>query len=70
MFHKNTEKLESLIGMNSSFRGEIDSKRTLRVDGIIEGNIPVEWIVIGEKARIDGNIDARGVVDIGIHGNY
>ena len=62
MFYKNTGKLESLIGMNSSFKGEIDSKWTLRVDGIIEGNIAVDRVVIGEKAQINGNISARGVV--------
>lgn len=62
MFYKNIEIPESLIGVNSSFKGEIDSKWTLRVDGIIEGNIAVDWIVIGEKAQINGNINARGVV--------
>jgi len=70
MLHKNHERLKSLIGMNSSFKGEIDSKWTLRVDGFIEGNIAVDWIVIGEKAKINGNIDARGVIVSGkVEGN-
>ena len=59
--HKDTEKLESLIGINR-FKGEIDSKWTLRVDGLIEGNINVDRIVIGEKAQLSDNINARGVV--------
>ncbi len=62
MFHKNTEKLESFIGINSSFRGDVDSKGTLRVDGVVEGNIAADWVIIGEKARIVGNIIARGIV--------
>lgn len=62
MFHKNTEKLESFIGSNSSFRGDVDSKGTLRVDGVVEGNIAADWVIIGEKARIVGNIIARGIV--------
>jgi cytoskeletal protein CcmA (bactofilin family) len=62
MFHKNTEKLESLIGSNSSVRGEVESKGTLRADGSIEGNISADWVVIGEKALIKGNITARGIV--------
>jgi cytoskeletal protein CcmA (bactofilin family) len=62
MFHKNTEKLESLIGSNSSVRGEIESKGTLRADGSIEGNINADWVVVGEKAQIKGNITARGIV--------
>jgi cytoskeletal protein CcmA (bactofilin family) len=62
MFHKNTEKLESFIGSNSVFNGDVDSKGTLRVDGIVEGNISADWVIVGEKARIAGNITARGIV--------
>lgn len=70
MFHKNTAIPESLIGIHSRFKGEIESKWALRVDGIIEGNIAVDWIVIGEKAQINGNINARGVVVCGrVEGN-
>jgi cytoskeletal protein CcmA (bactofilin family) len=70
MFHKNTEKLESFIGSNSAFKGDVDSKGTLRVDGVVEGNITADWVIIGEKARIVGNIIARGIVVGGkINGN-
>jgi cytoskeletal protein CcmA (bactofilin family) len=62
MFHKNTEKLESLVGSNSSFRGEVESKGTLRADGAIEGNINADWVVVGEKAKVKGNITARGII--------
>ena len=62
MFHKNTEKLESIIGSNSLFTGDIDSKGTLRVDGTVKGNIAADWVIVGEKAHIDGNITARGIV--------
>ncbi|RPI35369.1 MAG: polymer-forming cytoskeletal protein [Nitrospiraceae bacterium] len=62
MFHKNTEKLESFIGCNSAFKGDVDSKGTLRVDGVVEGNISADWVIVGEKARITGNVTARGIV--------
>ena len=62
MFHKNTEKLESFIGGNSVFNGDVDSRGTLRVDGNVEGNISADWVIVGEKARITGNITARGIV--------
>jgi len=62
MFNRNTEKLESFIGTNSSFKGNVDSKGTLRVDGVVEGNISADWVVIGEKAHIIGDIMARGIV--------
>ncbi len=70
MFHKNTEKLESFIGTNSAFKGSIDSKGTVRVDGAVEGNISADWVIIGEKAHIRGDISARGIVIGGkIEGN-
>jgi cytoskeletal protein CcmA (bactofilin family) len=62
MFHKNTEKLESFIGINSAFKGNVDSKGTLRVDGVVEGNISADWVIIGEKAHIRGDVTARGIV--------
>jgi cytoskeletal protein CcmA (bactofilin family) len=62
MFHKNTEKLESLIGSNSSFKGDIESKGTVRIDGSIEGNINADWVVIGEKAGVRGDISSRGII--------
>jgi len=70
MFTKNTEKLESLVGINSSFKGDIDTKGTLRIDGIMEGNINADWVILGEKASVKGNIIARGIVVGGrIEGN-
>jgi cytoskeletal protein CcmA (bactofilin family) len=62
MFHKNTEKLESFIGGKTLFKGDIDSKGTLRVDGSVEGNISADWLIVGETAHITGNISARGIV--------
>jgi cytoskeletal protein CcmA (bactofilin family) len=62
MFHKNTEKLESFIGSNSVFKGNVDSKGTLRVDGVVLGNISADWLIVGEKAHITGDITARGIV--------
>lgn len=62
MFHKNTEKLESFIGANSLFKGDVDTKGTLRVDGVVEGNIVADWVVLGESSHIKGDITARGIV--------
>jgi cytoskeletal protein CcmA (bactofilin family) len=62
MFHKNTEKLETFIGNNSGVKGEINSKGTLRIDGVIDGNIKADWVVIGVKAHIKGDVSARGIV--------
>lgn len=62
MFHKNHEKLESFLGNNTVFKGEIETKGTLRVEGTIEGNINADWVIVGEKSHINGDISARGIV--------
>jgi cytoskeletal protein CcmA (bactofilin family) len=62
MFHRNTEKLESLIGAESSFKGNICTKGTLRIDGNVEGNVEADWVILGEKSLVTGNIAARGVI--------
>jgi cytoskeletal protein CcmA (bactofilin family) len=70
MFNKNTEKLESLIGANSNFKGDIDTKGTLRIDGSMEGNVNADWLILGEKALMKGDVLARGIVVGGrIEGN-
>jgi cytoskeletal protein CcmA (bactofilin family) len=62
MFHKNTEKLESFIGPNSHFKGDIETKGTLRVDGGMEGSVEADWIILGEKSTLKGNVSARGII--------
>lgn len=62
MFSKSSEKLESFVGVNSHFNGDIKSKGTLRIDGAVEGNIESDWVVLGEKAVLKGNVSARGVI--------
>ena len=70
MFTKNTEKLEALIGANSNFRGDIDTKGTLRIDGTLDGNANADWIILGEKSSIKGDLTSRGIVVGGrIEGN-
>lgn len=62
MFRKKSEKLESFIGINSTFKGEIDTKGTLRIDGNVDGNIKADWVILGEKANLRGNITAGGII--------
>jgi cytoskeletal protein CcmA (bactofilin family) len=62
MFHKNKEKLESFVGVNSNFKGDMDTKGTLRIDGTMDGNVTADWVILGEKASLKGNIAARGII--------
>ncbi len=62
MFSKNTEKLESFVGLNSYFKGDVKTKGTLRIDGTVEGNIETDWLVLGETAHLKGDASARGII--------
>ncbi len=69
MFAKG-EKLESFIGQNTHFSGEITTQGTLRIDGNVDGNIHTDWLVIGDKAYIKGNATATSIIIGGtIEGN-
>ncbi len=63
MFNKKSpQKLETIIGNESTVTGELNIKGTLRVDGIVEGDIFADWVIVGESGRIHGNVKSRGVV--------
>lgn len=62
MFGKNPKKLESIIGADSEFKGELSVKGTVRVDGFLEGEIRAGWVIVGESGRIKGNITSRGTI--------
>lgn len=69
MFSK-TEKLESFIGQNSQFTGDVVTKGTLRVDGTLTGNVDADWLILGEKSFIKGNITVGGIMIAGkVEGN-
>jgi cytoskeletal protein CcmA (bactofilin family) len=62
MFQKKNDKLESFIGFNSEFKGDITVPGTLRIDGKMTGNVTAGWIIVGEKAFIKGDLYATGIV--------
>jgi len=70
MFGKSMKQMETIIGMESTVRGELSITGTVRIDGTIEGDIVSDFVVIGESGRIVGNIRSRGTVVGGrIEGN-
>ena len=55
-------KIETIIGPNAHFRGEIQSDGGVRVDGIFEGTIDITGnLVIGEGAKIIADINATNI---------
>ncbi len=62
MFAKDTEKLESLIGANTEFEGELRVKGTLRVDGQVDGRLNAEWVILSETALVKGEVTAKKII--------
>jgi len=62
MFTRKNNRLESLIGPNSEFRGDITTQGTFRIDGVFCGNITADWVILGESGSIKGDITARSVI--------
>ena len=68
-------KIETTIGPNAHFRGDIQSDGGIRIDGIFEGNLDITGnLVIGEGAKViaeirANNISISGAVKGNVNGN-
>jgi len=62
MFGKRSGNLETIIGDGTRVAGQVTVKGTIRVDGIVEGDVHADWVVVGETGRIVGNTRSRGMV--------
>jgi cytoskeletal protein CcmA (bactofilin family) len=62
MFSKDDEQLESFIGSETEFQGELNVKGTLRVDGQFDGKVNAAWIILGETGVIKGEVSARKMI--------
>ena len=62
MFGRSSTRLETVIGADSTIRGELTIQGTVRVDGTVEGDIRADWVIVGETGKIRGNVNARTMV--------
>ena len=62
MFGKGSRKLETIVGDGTRVAGQVSVKGTIRIDGIVEGDVHADWVVVGETGKLVGNIRSRGVV--------
>jgi len=62
MFGKGSQKLETIVGNDTHIAGKVSVKGTIRVDGIVEGDVQADWVVVGETGKILGNTRTRGMV--------
>jgi cytoskeletal protein CcmA (bactofilin family) len=63
--------INSIVGPGSSINGDIESGGFTRVDGSIHGNLSAKGrVVVGESARMQGNISGTAVTVGGVvYGN-
>ena len=66
-----SESIGTLIGQGTVLDGTVTTKETMRIDGLVKGEIHSEGhLIVGETGRIEGNINSRSVLNAGyIHGN-
>jgi len=62
MFSKDPEKMESFLGANSNFKGELQVKGTLRVDGRVEGRLDADCVILSERALVKGEVKGRKLI--------
>lgn len=67
----NTEKVDTLIGHNTTLEGTIRAEGTVRVNGNVTGDLVINGnVIIGDSSTINGNIKAENAHVAGtVNGN-
>jgi cytoskeletal protein CcmA (bactofilin family) len=62
---------ETVLGANSTLKGDFKSQANVRLDGTLEGTLEIEGnVLVGETARITADIHARNISIAGaVRGN-
>lgn len=59
-------QIDTLIGEQCHLQGNLKSQNSIRIEGRIIGNVACEgMVVVGEKGRIEGNIEAKDLLVYG-----
>jgi cytoskeletal protein CcmA (bactofilin family) len=67
---KEQQSLEVVIGPDSGIRGDVTTKGVVKLDGVIDGCVSADWLIVGETGKIKGDVSSRGTVVYGrIEGN-
>ncbi|MCK5243100.1 polymer-forming cytoskeletal protein [bacterium] len=63
MAEEKNRGVDTVLGVGSDFKGQINAKGSIRIDGKIEGNVnSEEGVIVGEKGLIKGNVAAKTVL--------
>ena len=66
-FRSDDISINTLIGAGSAIFGDVHANGFIRIDGDIDGNLETSGnVIIGEKARIRGNVTANSAIIGGI----
>ena len=76
LFSRNSDKTDeksaitSVLDENLQITGDLSCKGKVRIDGKVEGNVKVEYLILSESGQIHGDVEAGVVVCFGrIDGN-
>jgi cytoskeletal protein CcmA (bactofilin family) len=65
--HSDDVSINTLIGDGSAVSGDVHANGFIRIDGDIDGDLDTDGnVIIGEKARIRGNLTAKSAIIGGI----
>lgn len=62
MFLKRQPKLDTIIGPESTLKGDLSSKGTVKIDGQIDGNVSADSLIIGEGGILTGDAVVREII--------
>ncbi len=58
-----TGELNTIVGKDSFFEGNLKVKQTIRVDGTINGDVETsESLIIGKDGKVTGNVSAQKLI--------
>ena len=64
------EVISSILSKDMQISGEIRFKGKARIDGIVEGNVKGEYLILSETSKIIGDVDVDSLICHGtIEGN-
>lgn len=65
-FEVTTDKVDTIIGKDTVFKGNINSKGLIRIDGEVEGHLVNKGdVVVGEGGKVLADLKARNVTIAG-----
>ena len=71
MYDGGTDKMNTIVGKDTTFSGTLDVTGTLRVDGVVKGDVNVsDTIAIGPTGTVEANVKTKNAVVSGsVNGN-